>query len=69
MPKQWLTLQVNEAIRKSLTDTPLLSFKKTQNLGDLLRGNTMVNDKVKKQQIINKTGRFYSFYNRKSNMC
>ena len=69
IPKHWPILQTNETLRKSFTNNPLVSFKRTKKLRDLLGGNTMVNDKVKKQQIINKTGRFYPCYNRKNNMC
>ena len=42
--------------KKSFTSTPLTSFKRTKNIRDLVDGNTIVNDKVQKQQTIKKQG-------------
>ena len=50
----WVILQIQEMIQKAFTKTPIVSFKGTKNLRDILGGNTIVNDKVKKQ-IIHRT--------------
>ena len=64
----WAILQIDEVIQKGFTKTPIVSFKGTKNLRDILSGNTIVSDKVKKQ-IIHRNGTCSPYYNRKNTMC
>ena len=50
-------------------NTHTTSFKSTKYLRDYLGGNIIINNKFKKQQIINKIVRCFPCYSRESNMC
>ena len=46
--KHWLLLKINPNLAKSFELKPILSFKRSKNLKNLIGGNTLINGKLKK---------------------
>ena len=66
MQKHRPTIQKNERMTKSFTNTTMTSFKTMKNLSDLLDGNTIVNGIVKNQPTMSKSERCTPCYSRKT---
>ena len=67
--KQWSLLTINPNLAKLLELKPILSFKRSKNLKNLIGGNTLIDGKLKKTYKPVTKGQYKPCYSRISALC
>ena len=66
--KHWSTLKVNKTLVKKIAGDPIISFKRTRNMGEIIGGKAIININVKRTTKENLKGKCCPFNDRRSTM-
>jgi hypothetical protein len=67
--KHWPILNINQKMKETFSQKPIMAYRKNQNLGDILGQKTLLNNKVIRKDTSNQTGSCRPCLSRNDNLC
>ena len=67
--KHWSILQINQKMKETFVETPMMAYRRNRNLGDILGQKTLLNNKVVRRNSSHQAGQCRPCLSKNGNQC